>query len=211
MVAYVSSNHFPEPLTLEEEKKYVNKFKNGDQKARNILIERNLRLVSHVAKKYNYGESEDLISIGIIGLIKAIETFKPEMGKRISSYAARCIDNEILMYIRANKKRRNDTSIDEKINTENEGHDITLGDLLYNKDYDIDDQVNFRFELKRMYETIKHCLQQREKLIVALRYGLINGCEKTQREIASLLGISRSYVSRIEKRALEKMNKTMKK
>lgn len=184
-------------------------YKNGSIEAKNILIERNLRLVAHIAKKYNNKDSEDLISIGTIGLIKAINTYKSDKGVRLATYAVRCIENEILMHIRSSKKYSNDVSLQDPIGIDQEGNEVSLEDKIFDDKENIDDKINLKFESRRVSEIMKSILQKREKLIIALRYGLINGCEKTQREIAELLGISRSYVSRIEKKALQKLNKKM--
>ena len=209
MFAYISNTTFPKPLTCEEEQKYFNEYEKGNITAKNILIERNLRLVAHIAKKYNSKDNEDLISIGTIGLIKAINTYKSDKGVRLATYAARCIDNEILMHIRSSKKYSNDISLQGPVGIDSEGNEISLEEKLFDDKYNIDEKINLKFESKRIGEIMKLFLQKREKLIIALRYGLINGCEKTQREIAQMLGISRSYVSRIEKRALKKLNQKM--
>lgn len=209
MFGYISNASFPKPLTLEEEQKYFNEYEQGSIAAKNILIERNLRLVAHIVKKYNSRDNEDLISIGTIGLIKAINTYKADKGVRLATYAARCIDNEILMYIRASKKYVNDVSLQGPIGIDSEGNEISLEEKLFDDRYNIDEKINLKFESRRIGEIMKSFLQSREKLIIALRYGLINGCEKTQREIAKMLGISRSYVSRIEKKALKKLNQKM--
>lgn len=209
MFAYVTNNSFPKPLTLEEEQKYFNEYKNGSHDAKNILIERNLRLVAHIVKKYNGKENEDLISIGTIGLIKAINTYKVDKGVRLATYAARCIENEILMHIRSSKKYFNDVSLQGPIGIDNEGNEVSLEDKLFDERENIDEKINLKFESHRVYQIIKNFLHEREKLIITMRYGLLNGYEKTQREIAELLGISRSYVSRIEKKALKKLYQKM--
>lgn len=204
-------NVFPKPLTLEEEKKYLNQYKEGSIEAKNILIERNLRLVAHIVKKYtNYQkDSEDLISIGTIGLIKAITTFKNDKGIKLATYAARCIENEILMYIRANKKYNKDVYLQDTVGIDKDGNEVTLEDKIADDGMSIDEQVSLNIQSKILYEKIKKILKGREKTIIELRYGLINGEELTQRDIAKRLGISRSYVSRIEKRAIEKLYKEM--
>lgn len=209
MFSYVASNSFPKPLKIEEEHKYFTEYKNGSDEAKNILIERNLRLVAHIVKKYNSKDNEDLISIGTIGLIKAINTYKTDKGVRLATYAARCIENEILMYIRSSKKYANDISLQGPIGIDNEGNEVSLEDKLFDDKENIDDKINLKFESKRIYNLMKSFLHGREKLIIAMRYGLLNGYEKTQREIADILGISRSYVSRIEKKALKKLNQKM--
>lgn len=203
-----NSQSFPHPLAVEEEKKYLELFRNGDEEARNILVERNLRLVAHIAKKYNTGnvDSDDMISIGTIGLIKAITSFDPDKGIRLATYAARCIENEILMYLRATKKFQNEVSLHEPIGTDKEGNEISLMDIIGNEE-SIDDKVALKFQVKKLYRKISEVLRGREKTIIELRYGLASGSNKTQREIAKMLGISRSYVSRIEKKAINKLNK----
>ncbi|HEY8422895.1 MAG TPA: RNA polymerase sporulation sigma factor SigK [Thermoclostridium sp.] len=205
-----NSQSFPHPLTVEEEKKYLELFRNGDEEARNILVERNLRLVAHIAKKYNTGnvDSDDMISIGTIGLIKAITSFDPDKGIRLATYAARCIENEILMYLRATKKFQNEVSLHEPIGTDKEGNEISLMDIIGNEE-SIDDKVALKFQVKKLYRKISEVLRGREKTIIELRYGLASGSNKTQREIAKMLGISRSYVSRIEKKAINKLNKEL--
>lgn len=210
LVAYISGNNsFPKPLTLAEEQLYFEKFKNGDEEAKNILIERNLRLVAHVIKKYqvNIKDQDDLISIGTIGLIKAINTFDIEKNIRLATYAARCIDNEVLMMMRSCKKFQNEVSLQEPIGTDNEGNEINLLDILKSDNEAVLDEVELKIQVKKLYQNMKKVLSQREKIIVELRYGLFNGTPKTQREIASILSISRSYVSRIEKKAIKKLGK----
>ena len=210
VLGFVMSNSFPKTLTPEEEEKYFNAYKAGDINAKNILIERNLRLVAHIVKKYSLKdkETEDLISIGIIGLIKAINSYKSNKGVKLATYAARCIENEILMHIRSSKKYFGDISLQSPIGIDLEGNEINFEDKLCDEKYNnIDEKINLKFEIKKIYEAMKTFLKEREKLIIALRYGLFNGCEKTQKEIAELLGISRSYVSRIEKKALKRLNK----
>lgn len=209
MSSNIASNSFPAVLSSEEEKIYLDKFKNGNTEAKDILIKKNLRLVAHIVKKYNNKESEDLISIGTIGLIKAINTFNVYKSTRIAPYAARCIDNEILMYIRTSKKHYNDFSIYQKTYINDTMNKIGLEDKLTDIKENVSDKVNLKFESTRVREIIRLYLEQREKLIIVLRYGLMDGCEKTQYEIAKMLGISRSYVSRIEKRALKKIKSRM--
>ncbi len=211
---YISgSNSFPKPLSKEEEEYYLKLYAEGDEKARNILIERNLRLVAHIVKKYsNVGKDiDDLISIGTIGLIKGITTFDMNKGTRLATYAARCIENEILMTIRSNKKSRGDISLQEPIGIDKEGNEISLLDILGSDTDDILDEVHLKLQVKRLYKIINKVLKDRERIIIELRYGLLDGTRRTQREIASMLGISRSYVSRIEKRAIEKLNKAFNK
>lgn len=207
----INSNSFPKPLTKDEEEKYLCLYAKGDEKAKTILIERNLRLVAHIVKKYNNTgkDLDDLISIGTIGLIKAISTFNPDKGTRLATYAARCIENEILMTIRASKKLKVELSLHEPIGTDKEGNEINLLDILGSDVDEILDEVDLRLQTKKLYKAINHVLKDREKVIIELRYGLVDGECKTQREIAALLGISRSYVSRIETRAINKLSKAM--
>ena len=185
--------------------------KNGDQEARNVLIERNLRLVAHVVKKYstNNKDMDDLISIGTIGLIKAINTYDDTKGTRLATYAARCIDNEILMSIRSNKKKRNEVYLQDSIGIDKEGNEISLIDVLGSDADEISDKVEKKMQIRKLYEKLNGCLKDREKKIIEMRYGLNNDASKTQIEIAKLLGISRSYVSRIEKKALIKLSKEL--
>jgi RNA polymerase sporulation-specific sigma factor len=213
MCGYVSNpNSFPQPLTPEEEQKYMEMYKNSDEEARNILIERNLRLVAHIVKKYNsYGNDiDDLISIGTIGLIKAITTFDNLKGTRLATYAARCIENEILMQIRSNKKTQNEVSLQDPIGVDRDGNEITLIDVVGNEADSVLDEVELKMQVKRLYNKMQDVLKKREKTVLELRYGLLNGSGKTQREIAKMLGISRSYVSRIEKKAIKKLSKEFK-
>ncbi len=195
------------PLNAEEEIYYLKKMKEGDLEAKYILIERNLRLVAHIAKKYQSAEedTEDLISIGTIGLIKAVSTFKYEKGNRLATYAARCIDNELLMYFRAKKKTSREVSLYEPIGTDKEGNQINLMDVVESQEKDIFDIIELKGNSKRLYEMIPKVLGKREREIIEMRYGLYNRKPITQREIADKMGISRSYVSRIEKKALEKL------
>ena len=214
LVGYVSNyNLFPEPLTPEEESKYLELYENGDEDAKRILIERNLRLVAHIAKKYinSNVEQEDIISIGSIGLIKAINSFKGNKGVRLATYAARCIENEILMYFRASKKRQQEVSLHEAIGQDREGNVITFIDVIENDSASIEDEIDLKMKIKKMYQNKGEVLKGREKLVIELRFGL-NGREtKTQNEIAQMLGISRSYVSRIETKAINKLSKEIEK
>ncbi len=211
-LGYISNNNsFPQPLSKEEEEKYLLLYEHGNEEAKNILIERNLRLVAHIVKKYhNTGrEIDDLISIGTIGLIKAITTFDMNKGTRLATYAARCIDNEILMCIRTDKKTKSEVSLQDPIGIDKEGNEISLIDILGSDTDDVIDEVHLKIEVKKLYNRMAKVLKQRERKIIELRYGLSqDGC-KTQREIAKMLGISRSYVSRIEKRAVKKLNKAL--
>lgn len=205
-VSYVKNNAFPQPLNEEEEDKYLKRLREGDRKARNILIEHNLRLVAHIVKKFeNTGEdTEDLISIGTIGLIKGVESYTPGKGTKLATYAARCIENEILMHLRSLKKTRKDVSLHDPIGTDKEGNEITLIDVLGTDIDDVIQRVQLKIEKSKIYQHI-HVLDKREQEVIRGRFGLDNGEERTQREIARKLGISRSYVSRIEKRALMKL------
>lgn len=207
----ISSNSFPQPLSSEEERKYLELYANGDNTAKKVLIERNLRLVAHIVKKYNNTgkELDDLISIGTIGLIKGINTYDPSKGTRLATYAARCIENEILMTIRSSKKHKMEVSLSDPIGIDKEGNEINLLDIL-GTDIDlIIDEVDLNIQTKKLYKAINKVLKDREKTIILLRYGLVEGGCRTQREIAAMLGISRSYVSRIESRAIEKLNHEM--
>lgn len=205
LFAYLSNQVFPQPLDEESEKIYIRKTREGDEDARNTLIEHNLRLVAHVVRKYeNSGEDlEDLISIGTIGLIKAIKTFKEDRGVRLATYAARCIDNEVLMHLRNIKKMKQEVSLYDPIGFDKEGNEISLMDVL-TIDNEIIDTVEARIQEQKIRNTIG-ILSRRERQVIEMRYGLFNGLKQTQREIARKLGISRSYVSRIEKRALKKL------
>lgn len=206
LVSYVKNNAFPQPLTAEEEKHYLQKMADGDEQARDILIEHNLRLVAHIVKKFeSTGEdSEDLISIGTIGLIKGIESYSFGKGTKLATYAARCIENEILMHLRALKKTKKDVSLHDPIGHDKEGNEISLIDVLKSDLEDVFDTIQLNMELERVREYID-VLDEREKEVIIGRFGLNLKKERTQREIAKELGISRSYVSRIEKRALMKM------
>jgi RNA polymerase sporulation-specific sigma factor len=205
-VSYIKNNAFPHPLSSEEEEKALKAMARGDTKARNKLIEHNLRLVAHIVKKFeNTGEdNEDLISIGTIGLIKAIESYQMGKGTKLATYAARCVENEILMYLRSLKKSRKDVSLHDPIGTDKEGNEITLIDILGTRADDVVKQVEMQIERRNIYQHI-HILDHREQEVIRARFGLGGEKEKTQREIAKELGISRSYVSRIEKRALIKL------
>lgn len=208
LTGYVSSGGaFPKSLTREEEDKYIDLYINhNDEKAKNILIERNLRLVAHIAKKYSdERNSEDIISIGTIGLIKGINTYRPEKAKKLSSYISRCAENEILMYLRATKKLGSEVSIDESIGTDREGNSMTLADILTSEDEEVSEQIMRRLDTHRLYAAMSRTLSPDEKKIMLWRYGLGGTKKRTQQEIADELGISRSYVSRIEKRCVERL------
>ena len=208
LLSYVSqTNSFKKPLSAKEEREYLIKCKSGDTDAKNILIERNLRLVAHITKKYSGQniENDDLISIGTIGLIKAITTFDVDKGSRLATYASKCIENEILMSFRADKKRINDVSLQEPVGKDKEGNEVTLIDKLYDEDGEVFDKVNLKLQIAKLNEKISDVLTKREKTVIALRYGLGNTKVHTQNEVANILGISRSYVSRIEKKAILKL------
>lgn len=199
---------FPPALKAKEEEKLVKLAENGDRNAKNKLIEHNLRLVAHVIKKYysNSSDQEDLISIGTIGLIKAVDTFKADKGTRLATYAARCIENEILMYFRSQKKNSQDISVNEPIDVDNEGNPLTLIDLISTEDTILDDIFIISMS-KKLYQFIEELENERDKTIIVLRYGLNNKKPLTQKEVAKRLSISRSYVSRIEKRVLSQLKK----
>ena len=198
---------FLEPLSAEEEALYLKRYADGDKEAGDILIERNLRLVAHIVKKYVGAdrEQDDLISIGTIGLIKAVQTFRPEKGNKLVTYAAKCIENELLMMLRAEKKKAKDVSLYDPIGTDKEGNAISLLDVLEYLDPDVVEKEALKDDVRRMYLALDEVLSDTEKEIVYYRYGLGGRKELTQRELAERMGISRSYVSRIEKRALFKL------
>lgn len=202
---------FPKPLSEEEESEYIQRCKDGDTQARDLLIEHNLRLVAHIAKKYTTSgriasvDFDDIISIGSIGLIKAIDSFNSGKSARLATYAARCIENEILMHIRSSKKYSNDIFLQDPIGHDFDGNEITVMDMVKSDDDPVPDEVSDKIDITRMMRKIDEVLDEREREIIRLRYAVCGGEEMTQREIASMLGISRSYVSRIEKKALKKI------
>ncbi len=200
------SGSFPKPLTPEEERNYLARAAKGDLEARNILVERNLRLVAHVMKKYyaQTADQEDLISIGTIGLIKGVTTFDASKGARLATYAARCVENEILMYFRSQRKSAQDVSLSDYIETGAEGAPLELMDVL-SEDCDLLEEVSGRETVARLRRAVERCLSEQERQVVVLRYGLGGGTPLRQRQVAERLGISRSYISRIEKRALGKL------
>ncbi len=206
LVSYLNNNSFPQPLSRAEEKECLQKMAAGDQEARSVLIERNLRLVAHVIKKFeNTGEdSEDLISIGAVGLIKAIDSFNVNKGTRLATYAARCIENEILMHIRAITKRKAEVLLQDPIGTDKEGNEITLLDVLGTDSEYVLNEVEQKILEAKLYKVIRK-LKMRERKVLAMRFGLPMGRRQTQKEIAKALGISRSYVSRIEKKVISKI------
>lgn len=198
---------FLKPLTISEERIFLDQLKQGEQEAKHVLIERNMRLVAHIVKKYSQTdyEMEDLISIGTIGLIKAVDTFNPDRASRLGTYAAKCIDNEILMFLRAERKRGREVSLYEPIGVDKEGNAISLVDVIEAESKDMTEKVSTDQDIRRMYSAYQEALSSREKQVIAMRYGLFGEKEHTQREVAAVLGISRSYVSRIEKGALFKL------
>ncbi len=202
----LSTGSFPKPLTAEEERHYLTLAQQGDSDARNVLIERNLRLVAHIMKKYyaQTSDQEDLISIGTIGLIKGISTFDPDKGARLATYAARCVENEILMHFRAQKKTTQDVSLSDYIETGTDGAPLQLMDVVC-EDSDLLEQITARETVTQLRRAIDNCPSDQERLVIRLRYGLDGQPPMRQREAAQITGISRSYVSRIEKRALQKL------
>ncbi len=208
--SFVNNNgSFPKPLKPEEERAYFDKYKSGDRSAYDILVRHNLRLVAHIVKKYNNaGEADDLISVGTIGLIKGIETFSPDKGCQLTTYAARCIENEILMYIRANKKHRQAVSLFEPVGSDKDGNDIALMDVIPQTE-DGFEAIENGIVLEKVKSLVKEVLDETEKDVIELRYGLIDGNSMTQAQVAKHLKISRSYVSRIEKRAIEKVSEAL--
>ena len=212
LTGYISGNNtFPKPLDEKEEEKYLQLLKTGDKKAKSILIERNLRLVAHIVKKYQIPNKDidELISIGTVGLIKAIDSFDVTKGTRLATYASRCIENEILMLFRNNKKQKSETFLQDPIGVYKEGNEISLIDVLSSEKDSVIDKVEMKLQIKALYNKINSALTEREGEILKMRYGLKDGKCKTQREIAGMLGISRSYVSRIEKKALKKLKKEL--
>ncbi|MBQ5598739.1 MAG: RNA polymerase sporulation sigma factor SigK [Lachnospiraceae bacterium] len=202
---------FPQPLSAREEREYLERYKEGDREAREVLIHRNMRLVAHIVKKYqgtDY-ETEDLLSVGAIGLIKAVDTFNPDKGSRLGTYAAKCVENEILMLFRAGKKYSKEVSIYEPIGTDKDGETVSLMDVLEQEGKEALEQVILNQDVRNLYESIEKNLNDTEKTVIRMRYGLFDSNEYTQREVAKVLGISRSYVSRIEKKAMEKLRESL--
>ncbi|WP_240376513.1 RNA polymerase sporulation sigma factor SigK [Bacillus piscicola] len=206
LVSYVKNNAFPQPLSKEEERKHITQMQQGSQDSRNILIEHNLRLVAHIVKKFENTreDTEDLISIGTIGLIKGIESYSPDKGTKLATYAARCVENEILMHLRALKKVKKDISLYDPIGSDKEGNEISLLDVLQEDGPEVPEIIQLKMEMNQMFQFMD-VLNEREKAVILSRFGLESKKERTQREIAKDMGISRSYVSRIEKRALFKL------
>ncbi|MCL6598229.1 RNA polymerase sporulation sigma factor SigK [Alicyclobacillus macrosporangiidus] len=205
-VSYVKNHSFPQPLSAEEEAECIRRMQAGDQNARNTLIEHNLRLVAHLAKKFeSSGEDmDDLISIGTIGLIKAVESYTLDRGTKLATFAARCIHNEILMYLRSTKRHRRDASLHDPIGVDKDGNEMTLADLLGSDPDDVINEVDLSWEKQKVFEHLP-LLPEREREVLCKRFGILDGEERTQREIAAEMGISRSYVSRIERKALNKL------
>ena len=204
---------FPKPLSHGEEKLYLKRCKEGDQTARNMLIEHNMRLVAHVVKKYQCQDydTEDLLSAGTIGLIKAVNTFDVDKGSRLATYAARCVENEILMLLRAGKKRAKEVSLFEPIGTDKDGETVSLVDVIEMENPKTIDPLILDQDIKELYQAFDQKLTENEKQVISMRYGLFKGKEHTQREVAGVLGISRSYVSRIEKKAIGKLREEFEK
>lgn len=211
LVSYVKNNSFPHPLSQEEEREYLERHISGDKLARQKLIEHNLRLVAHIVKKYDNTniDNDDLISLGTVGLIKAVDSFNIDKGIKLATYAARCIENEILMQLRSNKKNRDDMSLEEPLGVDQEGNELTLMDIL-GLDTDLVEEINVKMSIEKMREYLEK-LAPKERYVIDKRYGLMDGRYYTQREIATKLGISRSYVSRIEKKAIRRLMKEFKK
>ncbi len=211
LTGYLSQNAFPQPLEEHDEAEWVKRLQEGDAEAKDVLIQHNLRLVAHIAKKFdNVAEDQDdLISIGTIGLIKAINTFNPGKKAKLGTYAARCIENEILMHIRAQRKHKCEVSLNEPIGTDSEGNQISLRDILGTDGDMVAEEVEQNCEYLNLLRHM-HCLTGREQKVVAMRYGLDGTDALTQKEVGERLGVSRSYVSRIEKKALEKLMKAIK-
>lgn len=207
-----SKGTFPKPLSPEEEKKYLALARQGDKQAKDILIRHNMRLVAHIVKKYTgAAETDDLLSVGSIGLIKAINTFQDGKGTQLATYTARCIENEILMLLRAGKKHKNNVSLSDPVGVDKDGNELTLIDLLAEKEDSVFAQVEKSIQREKFVAFLKKFLSEREFEILSFRYGLEDGVSLPQREVAKKLGISRSYISRIEKRAIEKARENLRK
>lgn len=202
---------FPKPLSAREERACLRRMQEGDDSARRALIEHNLRLVAHIARKYTVPgcDADDLVSIGAIGLIKAVNTFRPDSGTTLSTYASRCIENEILMCLRSSHKRRNDVSLEEPVGSDSEGNEITLMEMLGTDPDAVTDEVDRRITLSRIRTLIRQKLPERERIVLEMRYGLLDGECRPQYEVAEALGISRSYVSRIEKKAVQTLESAL--
>ena len=209
-MAFFDLKTFPQPLTAREEREYLKRYKEGDREAKNVLINRNMRLVAHVIKKYQSSdyEMEDLLSVGTIGLIKAVNTYNMDKGSRLATYAAKCVENEILMLFRAGKKFSREVSIYDPIGTDKDGETVSLMDILETEGKEAIEQIILKQDVKDLYAAYEKELKETEKAVIRMRYGLFGSREHTQREVAKQLGISRSYVSRIEKKAIEKLRET---
>ncbi|MBQ8657696.1 MAG: RNA polymerase sporulation sigma factor SigK [Clostridia bacterium] len=206
--AITGKNSFPKPLSKEEEEKYLALVAEGDKQAKEILIKHNMRLVAHIVKKYTgAAETDDLLSVGSIGLIKAIGTYRQGRGTTLATYTARCIENEILMLIRSNKKHKNTMSLSDPVGTDKDGNELTLMDLLFEKEDDVFDKVEKSVQREKLLAQIEKILSDREYKVLCLRYALKGGIPLPQREVATVMKISRSYISRIEKRAVERLRK----
>ena len=205
-----TKNSFPKPLSKEEEELYLQMAAEGNKEAKELLIKHNMRLVAHIVKKYSgVAETDDLISVGSIGLIKAINTYRAGRGTTLATYTARCIENEILMLIRANKKHKNTMFLSDPVGTDKDGNELTLMDLLFEKEDCVFEAVERSIQREKLLEYVKELLTEREYTIICLRYALKGGIPLPQREVANVLKISRSYISRIEKRAIEKLREAM--
>lgn len=206
------SDSFPKPLTKKEEEYYLSLYQMGDENARKVLIEHNLRLVAHIAKKYTVTNNspDDLISIGTIGLIKAVNTYSSKRSTRLATYAAKCIENEILMSLRASKKNKSEISLNEPLGTDKDGNEISFNDILGSDPDAIIDDINLKMQMHKLVKAMQSELTAREKYVIINRYGILGHDSMTQREVADKLNISRSYVSRIEKKALSKLYEYMK-
>ncbi|MBR2904037.1 MAG: RNA polymerase sporulation sigma factor SigK [Clostridia bacterium] len=204
--AIVGKNSFPKPLSQEEERRYLRLVAQGDKEARDVLVKHNMRLVAHVVKKYSgAAETDDLISVGSIGLIKAISTYKEGKGTTLATYTARCIENEILMLIRANKKHKATVSLYDPVGIDKDGNELTLLDLLFEREEGVFEDVEKKIQREKLLKVVRRNLTDREFEVVCLRYALKGGIPLPQREVAAMLKISRSYISRIEKKAIEKL------
>ena len=203
---------FPQPLTAAEEQYYLQKYTEGDQEAKHILIERNMRLVAHIVRKYQSmdEETEDLLSIGTIGLIKGVVTFNPDKAVRLGTYAARCIENEILMFLRKSQSSKNEVSIDEPLNIDWDGNELLLSDVLGTESDSVNIGIEHDVEKNLLLEAVNR-LGERERTIMQLRFGLINGNEHTQKEVADMIGISQSYISRLEKKIIKRLKRDLEK
>ncbi len=210
--AILGKNSFPKPLSKEDEEKYLRLAKAGDKNAKDILVQHNMRLVAHIVKKYNgVADTDDLISVGSIGLIKAINTYEIGRGTALASYTARCIENEILMLIRSNKKHKNTLSLSDPVGVDKDGNELTLIDLLFEREDSVFERVEKNIMQEKFIALLKEHLTEREYTVLSLRYGLKGGVALPQREVATMLRISRSYISRIEKRAIEKLRAVLRK